>query len=954
MKSFYIIDGHYQIYRAFYGLQQPLSSPTGEPTGATHLFCAMLFGLIRDRKPDYLAMVMDVSDETVFRREIASDYKAHRDPAPEALGIQADRIVTIVQALGVPIYRKPGFEADDLMATIVERLRDEDVMIYLVSRDKDLDQLLSDRVRLLDPTTGEITDPHRLLEKKGYLPDKAVEIQTLVGDSTDNVRGVNGVGPKTAVKLIAQYGSAAETIAHADEQTPKLKERLLEFAPRLDDTRQLVTLRRDVPFDFDLAECSSNRFHSDSVRPIFEELRFHRLMETLQSLDISPAPSVEGQPLQTSLPSSQEGITGGLQGDSNPNPERKRAGSTSLPLGQGATQGGFDFEAARSAEPRKPNAGYKLVDTPEKLASFLHLLDQQKEFAFDTETTGLNPVGSDLVGLSISWNEGEGYYLPIRSMMGNTLPLDHVVSGLRSVFENPTVAKIGQNCKFDMLVLRKIGIDTVGLRFDTMIASFLLDPMRRSHSLDFLAKSFFDHDMIPITDLIGKGKNQITMDQVDTRQVCEYAAEDADFTWRLKEVLNPQITGAHVEDLFRETEMPLVEVLAEMEFNGVAIDSAFLKSLNVEMSGRLMELTRQIHQAAGHPFNLDSPKQLANVLFDEQGFSVVRKTKTGRSTDADSLEAIAAETDHPIPKLLLEYRELSKLKGTYVDTLPSQVNPRTGRIHASFNQTGAITGRLSSNDPNLQNIPIRTEAGRRIRQAFIAVDSDHVLLAADYSQIELRLLAHFSQDANLLEAFRQGQDIHRTVAAQVNGITQDQVTSTQRSAAKAVNFGIIYGQTAFGLSRSLGISSSEARAFIDAYFARYPGIRTFIDHCIKEARERGFAQTILGRRRPITELISRNRGQVQFGERIAVNTVVQGSAADLIKRAMVDIHRRLKSEPNPARMLMQVHDELVFEVARTNLESQTQIIRDGMQNCIKLEVPLVVDISTGRTWAECK
>ena len=792
MKSFYIIDGHYQIYRAFYGLQQPLSSPTGEPTGATHLFCAMLFGLIRDRKPDYLAMVMDVSDETVFRREIASDYKAHRDPAPEALGIQADRIVTIVQALGVPIYRKPGFEADDLMATIVDRLRSEDVMIYLVSRDKDLDQLLSDRVRLLDPTTDEIMDPHRLLEKKGYLPDKAVEIQTLVGDSTDNIRGVTGVGPKTAVKLIAQYGSAAETIAHADEQTPRLRERLLEFAPRLEITRQLVTLRRDVPFDFELADCSRDRMRCDSVRPIFEELRFHRLMETLQSLDIAPASPLERDPPQSPL------SKGGGYVCSIPFLEGGTQEGSSLPLLQGGIQGGFgfDFEPAKSTDPRKPNPGYMLIDDQEKLAFFLHRLGLQREFAFDTETTGLAPVVSEIVGMSFSWKAGEGYYLPIRSMMGSTLPLDHVVAGLRPVFENPAIAKVGQNCKFDMLVLRNIGIETAGLRFDTMIASFLLDPMRRSHSLDFLAKTYFDYDMIPITDLIGKGKTQVTMEQVDPRHVTEYACEDADITWRLAEVLDPQITGAHVEDLFRETEMPLVEVLAQMEFNGVAVDCAFLKSLNVEMSDRLMDLTHQIHQAAGHTFNLDSTRQLATVLFDEQGFNVVRKTKTGRSTDADSLEAIAAATDHPIPKLLLEYRELSKLKGTYVDTLPTQVNRRTGRIHASFNQTGAITGRLSSNDPNLQNIPIRTETGRRIREAFIAADSDHVLLAADYSQIELRLLAHFSQDANLLEAFHLGQDIHRAVAAQVNGIPQDQVTSTQRSAAKAVNFGIIYGQTA--------------------------------------------------------------------------------------------------------------------------------------------------------------
>ncbi|MEK7711259.1 MAG: DNA polymerase I [Planctomycetota bacterium] len=919
VKTLYLIDGHYQIYRAFYGLPQQLTSPSGEPTGATHVFCAMLFNLLRERKPDYVAVVMDVSDETVFRREIDENYKAHRDAMPEALEVQADRIVSIVEALGVPIHRLGGFEADDLMATIVERLHDQDVMIYLVSRDKDLDQLLSDRVRLLDPTKDEVIDPAKLLENKGFTPVQAVEVQTLVGDSTDNIPGVPGVGPKTAAKLIAQYGTAEAVLAHADELTPKLCERVLAFAPQLPITRRLVTLRRDVPMAFDLAACGRDRLRPDAVRPIFEELRFHRLMEALDTLGV------------------------GWRAASDP-----RSG---FELSSGSEAG------AAVKEPtvlRGVTRGYVLVDTPEKFAAFVAELCRQSEFAFDTETTGLNPIDSDVVGMSFSWKAGEAYYIAVRSMMGATLPVEAVAAQLKPVFEDASVAKVGQNAKYDMLVLRKLGIVVAGVRFDTMIASFLLDPMRRSHSLDFLAKSVFDHDMIPITDLIGKGKNQITMDQVDTATVAEYACEDADFTWRLKETLDPQITGTHVESLFRETEMPLVEVLTEMEHNGIAVDCALLRRLSAEMADRLMDLTRQVHREAGHSFNLDSTKQLATVLFDEQGFPVVRKTKTGRSTDAETLEALAAQTEHPILKLLLEYRELSKLKGTYVDTLPTMVSRRTGRIHASFNQTGAITGRLSSNDPNLQNIPIRTDTGRKIREAFVAGDSDSVLLAADYSQIELRLLAHFSQDAALLDAFRKGLDIHRAAAAKVNGISPEAVTPAQRSAAKAVNFGIIYGQTAFGLSRSLGIAAGEARAFIDAYFERYPGIRVFIDRCVQEATEKGYAQTILGRRRPIPELQSRNRGQASFGERIAVNTVVQGSAADLIKRAMVDIHRELKSGGHSAKMLLQVHDELVFEIPLRDVERQTEMIRRLMETPMSLNVPIVVDISYGRTWADCK
>lgn len=909
-KTLYLLDGHYQIYRAFYGLPQQLSSPSGEPTGATHGFCSMLFSLIQKRRPDYLAMVMDVSDETVFRRELDPNYKAQRDPAPESLHVQADRIVSILSALGVPIYRLPGFEADDLIATIVDRLRDEDVHVFVVSRDKDLEQLLSDRVRLFDPSKDAEVDVAALLAAKGYTPQQAVEVQTLSGDSTDNIPGVPGIGVKTAAKLIAQYGSADAVLEHAGELTPKMRERVKAFAPQLPITRQLVTLRRDVPFDFKLHDCALDHLNPLAARPIFEELGFNRLTEALEGL---------------SLPTKHGGASLG--------------------------------EANRSYRPYTPQAEaeqYTLVDTAAKFADFVERLSAQSEFAFDTETTGLNPIEADVVGLSFAWRAGEAYYLPVQAVMGHTLALSDVVERLKPIFENPSIAKVGQNAQYDMLVLRQLGIVVAGLQFDTMLASYLLDPMGRSHSLDALAKDLLGHVMIPITDLIGKGKDQLTMDQVDTGRVCEYAAEDADYTWRLKELLEPRMIGSHVEPLFRDTEMPLVEVLTEMEHNGIALDCKLLKQLGAAMEDRLIELTREVHQAAGRPFNLDSPKQLAEVLFDEQGFSVVRKTKTGRSTDAETLEALAAQTDHPIPKLLLEYRELSKLKNTYVDTLPKMVSRRTGRVHASFNQTGAITGRLSSSEPNLQNIPVRTELGKRIREAFVAGDAESVLLAADYSQIELRLLAHFCKDAALVDAFRQGQDIHRAVAAQVNGVSADEVTPAQRSAAKAVNFGIIYGQTPFGLSRALGIPQSEAKAFIDRYFTRYPGIRLFIDRCVEEARRTGYAETILGRRRPIPELKSRNPGQVSFGERIAVNTVVQGSAADLIKRAMIDIHHELKSGGHPARMLIQVHDELVFEVPKREVDSEAAMIRNKMEHAIPLDVPIAVDVAWGRTWAESK
>ncbi len=905
-KSLYIIDGHYQIYRSFYAPLPTvnLSSPSGEPTQATYLFCQILFRLLRDRKPDYLAMAMDVSDETTFRRELDPQYKANREPPPESLHVQVDRIVSIVTTLGIPIYRVPGFEADDLMATMAHKLRDEDIEVYLVSVDKDLEQLISDKVRLYDARTGEVLYPETLMEKKGYAPQQAIEIQTLTGDTTDNIPGVYGVGPLKAIDLIKKYGSAGDVLNSADKLTPKMRERVKAFADQLPLTRQLVTLRRDVPVEFALDECSADRLNFSALRPIFDELAFTRLWEQLNTLTTEP----------TKTPKSATAIAAG-------------------PAGRGE---------------------HHLVDTPEQLDALAAKLASQSSFAFDTETTGLNPVAADLVGLSFSWKAGDAYYIPVRAAMGSVLPVDVVVSKLGPILENPSIAKVGQNIKYDILVLRQVGIEVAGITFDTMIASFLLDPLARSHSLDSLAKALLGHEMIPITDLIGKGKNQITIDQVDTRRVCEYAAEDADFTWRLMEVLSRQMTGSHVEPLFRDTEMPLVEVLAEMEHNGIALDTKLLSDLGDSMSGRLIELQYTVQQTAGHQFNIDSTKQLAVVLFDEQGLGVVKKTKTGRSTDHETLETLAARSENPIPRLVLEYRELAKLKRTYIETLPKMVCPRTGRVHASFDQIGTVTGRLSSSDPNLQNIPVRTETGRQIRDAFVVADPDSVLLSADYSQIELRLLAHFCQDAALVEAFRSGEDIHRTVAAEVNGVLLVDVTPTQRSAAKAVNFGIIYGQSAFGLARSLGIPVSDARRFIDTYFKRYPGIRSFIDDCIARAKRTGYAETILGRRRPIQELQSRNRQQVSFGERIAVNTVVQGSAADLIKRAMIDIHRAYKAGEHPARMLIQVHDELVFEVPKRHLDDTAALIREKMAGAIELDVPVVVDIASGRTWAEAK
>ncbi len=903
-KTLYLIDGHAQIYRAFYAPFRDLTSPSGEPTKATHVFCQMLLNLIRDRRPDYLAMAMDVSDGTVFRKKIDENYKANREPAPQELHIQADRIVDIVSTLGVPILKKSGFEADDLIATVVEQLSDHDVDIYLVSRDKDFEQLLSNKVFLFDVSKALKMDPDRLQAEKGYAPKQAIDIQTLSGDSTDNIPGVQGIGTKTAAKLIGQYGSAQNVVDHADELTPKMRERVLAFSEQMPITRQLVTLKRDVPMNFDLDACKADNFDFSAIEPTFKELGLTRLRDSLSVFTDA-----------TTVSSQQESA---------------RLAATSS------------------------SGSYVLVNTIEKLQTLADQLKDQAAFALDTETTGLDPFRSELVGLSISFKSGEAYYLPVKAPSANLLTVQQIDEHLGPILRNENIKKIGQNLKYDLHVLYQAGLAVHGVWFDTMIASFLLDSDRSSHSLDSLSRTLLGHEMIPISDLIGKGKNQLTMDSINLDQACEYAAEDADFTLRLQELFEPKIAGSHVEKLFYETEMPLVEILADMERTGIALDTDLLTELSKSLSDRMVELTKQIHQAAQYSFNIDSTKQLAVVLFDEQQLRVVRKTKTGRSTDADTLQTLCDESDNPIPPLVLAYRECAKLLNTYVDTLPKMINPKTNRVHATFNQIGAVTGRLSSRDPNLQNIPIRTETGKKIRKAFIAGDPKNVLLIADYSQVELRLLAHFCQDPALIEAFEQGQDIHRAVAAQVNSVALDEVTSQQRSAAKAVNFGIIYGQSAFGLARSLGIPVGEAKTFIDMYFMRYPGIRMYIDDCVHTARKTGYAETILGRRRAVPQLQSRNKAQIALGERLAVNTVVQGSAADLIKRAMIDIYQAKQSGELTAQMLIQVHDELVFEVEADQVEPNADMVKAKMENAMSLRVPIVADVSWGQSWADCK
>lgn len=918
-KSLYIIDGHSQIYRAYYAPFRSLTAPSGEPTRATYVFCQMWLNLIRDHQPDYLVTVLDSDESKLHRKQVYPEYKAQREPPPEDLPPQTERIVSILRAAGVMLLQREGYEADDLIATLVKRCAGGDFEVVIVSRDKDLEQLLGPRVAMLDPLKDERITPEALVQNKGWRPDQAIDAQILTGDTVDNVPGVPGIGPKTAAKLLQKYGSIGGILEHVDELTPKQRENVQAFAPQVEMVRSLVTLDPEVPIEIDVDAAATERLTLARVRPIFSELGFRRLLEQLPEGDEDDAATATPAPMT---------------------------------VDDATESSSFDAVAARLRTPE--GTQFTLIDTADRLGRVVSELSEQSEFAIDTETTGVDAMDCELVGISLSWTEGEGYYIPVRSMYGDVLPLDEVRAALAPVLRREDTCKIGQNLKYDLLVLRNVDLPIAGELFDTMVAAFVVDPGAGSYGMDKLVHRYFGYSKIPTTDLIGKGKQQLRMDQVPVEHVAEYAAEDADYTLRLKRLLETQLQPMGVERLFREVEMPLVRVLTDMEYAGITLDVELLAGMSRELQARAGQIVDAVHNLAGGPFNLDSPKQLAEVLFDKLGYRVVRKTKTARSTDADTLDVLQRETGDEIFGLLLEYRELQKLRGTYVDALPLDRRARTGRVHTSYHQTGAVTGRLSSSEPNLQNIPIRTEAGRRVRRAFIPRSADELLIVADYSQVELRVLAHYSGDAALIRAFADNQDIHAFVAAQVNGVSLEDVSSEMRGRAKAVNFGIIYGQTAFGLSQATGMGRAEAQDFIDAYFDRYPQVRAFIDACVADARKTGRVRTILGRVRPIDNINSRNTNVRAQAERFAVNTVIQGSAADLIKLAMIQLHRRISEQELPLRMLLQVHDELVCEAMRDRADELVDVVRDVMTNAMELRVPLKVDVGTGKNWLEAK
>lgn len=921
-KSFYILDGHAHIYRAFFAPFRDLTAPNGEPTKATFVFTQMLLNLIEQRKPDYLAMVIDSGDETVFRKEIFPEYKANRQSPPPEFAPQEERILRIVKDAGIPIFEKPGFEADDLIATIASQLCRDDIEVFIVSKDKDLRQLLNECIHMYDVQADQVIDIPRMIEKQGYGPDQAIDVQTLMGDAIDNVPGIPGVGEKTAVKLLKDYGSVEGILQNVEKLTPKMRENFKAHGDKLPTSRALVTLKRDVPFDWSIDQCEYKGLNVEGMKKHLVELNFRALASKLDAMTRSsqPAPTFTGglfdQPADQPADATPDGIVH-------------------------ATSEGLD---------------YTLVNTPERFAEFVAALKAQPVFAFDTETDSLRATQANLVGLSFSWTPGTGYYLPLRG------PKDAILLDERQVFdaigpilEDPAVGKVGHNIKYDALTLRQAGIRLRGVRMDTMVAAFLIDSSRLQYGIDKLALDLLKFKKIPTSDLLGTGKNQITMDRVELPVITRYAAEDVDICWRLYELLSGKLDAVPaLRQLHDQIEVPLIDVLTDMEHAGIAIDPAVLREQSLALGERIDTLREQIFDAAGMPFNVDSPKQLGDVLFNKLQLKSVKKTKTGHSTDIEVLERLAQV--HPVPKLVLEYRSLVKLKGTYLDALTDHQSPRDGRIHTSFNQTGAATGRLSSSDPNLQNIPIRTDEGRRIRLAFVPADAqENVLLTADYSQIELRMLAHLSEEPALMQAFHEGIDVHTTVAAEVFGVPIDQVNRDQRNQAKIVNFGIIYGVTAHGLVRRIdGLNFTSATELIAAYNKRFPRIQTFMNECVEKARKDGYVETITGRRRPIFDIQSGVIAQRNAAERAAINSVVQGSAADLIKIAMVNIARAIAAQTRRLDMLLQVHDELVFETPAAEAEAQAAFVREHMTAAMTLKVPLDVEVGWGKNWQEVK
>ncbi len=885
-KEIILIDGNSYIHRAFHAVRD-LRNSKGQPTNAIYGFLRMLDKVLKEKKPSYAAVIFDTGKPT-FRHEKFPEYKINRLKMPEDMVSQLPYIREIVQASGIPILEKEGFEADDLIATICEWARKHGFKVTIVSSDKDLLQLLSDDIVMWDTMKDTVMTPEFVLKKYQLPPEKLEDVFALMGDASDNVPGVPGIGPKTAVKLIKEYGSLENVIQNAERiKGRKVRENLKKYADQALLSKELVRLRRQAPVEVNPDSLMLREPDYEKLAAIFRELEFKSFLEQL--------------PVEVHL------------------------------------------------KEKRPEGDFCRIETEDEINRLADKLKKAGSAALDVVSDGHLPMTADLVGIAISIDSSEAFYMPLSTLQGQEKAQNQLHGLLKSFFEDDKVKKTGHNLKFALIALNQRGIKLKGIDFDVMIASYVLDPGKSSHNLEAIAKEFLDDDLLSFEDIAGKGKKRRSVKDVDPERVTQFICQRALTEARLTPLLREKLETENLLGLFNEIEMPLIPVLASMEIHGVLVDKEKLREVAENLEKRLKVIEQTIYELAGEHFNIQSPKQLREILFNRLQLPVIKKTKTGPSTDVEVLTELSKE--HPLPGAVLEYRSLAKLKSGYVDSLPKLINPATGRIHTNYNQNVTATGRLSSSDPNLQNIPIRTEEGREIRSAFVAPPG-FMLLSADYSQIELRILAHYSGDELLIEAFRNGEDIHAKTASEVLGIPIDEVTPDMRRQAKVVNFGIIYGMGAYGLAKELGISTSEAREWIDNYFSRYKGVKRFIDETIAAAKEKGYVETLWGRKRYIPEINSRNKNVQQFGERLAVNTPIQGSAADMIKTVMIKLHKLLPRQGYKATMILQVHDELIFEVEETACEDLGNFLKEEMTKIKKLKVPLEIEIGWGKNWTD--
>lgn len=915
-----LIDAYALIYRSYYALiRSPRINSKGFNTSAIFGFVNILEDVLKKENPSHVAVAFDPKGPT-FRHEAFEQYKAQREETPEVIRQSVPIIRDIIEAYNIPILEVPGYEADDVIGTISKQAAQKGFTVYMMTPDKDYGQLVGDNIYMYRPKHGGGYDimgvPEVLAKFNLSSTEQVIDLLGLMGDSSDNIPGCPGVGEKTAQKLLADFGSIDNLLANTDKLKGAQKKKVEENAEQIRFSKFLATIKTDVPIEFDADSCKKQNVNEDKLIEIYTELEFRTFINRFKQ---EPQKEVKSGPVQGSLFA--------IFSDENTEAEKK----SSL------------------ADLKSTPHTYHIADNEEEISKICSILANQKFFCFDTETDGIDPLTAELVGMSFSITKNEAWYVPVPA---NREEATKIVSRFSPALQNPEIQKIGQNIKFDILVLRKYGVKVAGPLFDTMIAHYLLNPELR-HNMDYLAETYLKYKTVSIEELIGpKGKKQGNMRNVPLNQISEYAAEDADITLQLKDYFEPLLKQESVEDLFHNIEMPLIYVLAEMEATGVTLDTSALKESSEILSGQLVSLEKEIHELAGLEFNINSPKQIGEVLFDRMKLDEkAKKTKTGGySTSEEVLEKLRSK--HPIIGKILEYRGLKKLLSTYIDALPELINKETGKIHTSFNQAVTATGRLSSTNPNLQNIPVRDEMGREIRRAFTADNDDCIFFSADYSQIELRIMAHLSNDAHMVEAFVSGEDIHAATAAKIYNVPINEVTSDMRRKAKTANFGIIYGISVFGLAERLNIPRAESKELIDGYFNTYPEIRKYMDESIHVAKEHGYVETIFKRKRFLPDINSGNAVVRGYAERNAINAPIQGSAADIIKLAMIKIHQRFEEEGLKSRMILQVHDELNFNVYKDEYEKVKEIVLDSMENVIKLRVPLIADYGEGKSWLE--